>query len=184
MLNVKEQSVLLLSKSFESDAYLDEPARLIIRFSSDSVFVKLMQNMAKWGHWQHHMKHAKWQKRGQKRGQNEKLSVAMYYIPHICQQYHQYICREICHVEIFLNVTDMEKSEVSPHMEKFLISPHHRCGQIWNFSTSCMCVMWRMSPHKCKIYSVLLYNRFCHNLRCFVAKYVLLRFAHFCVEKI
>ena len=47
MLNVKEQSVLLLSKSFESDAYLDEPARLIIRFSSDSVFVKLMQNMAK-----------------------------------------------------------------------------------------------------------------------------------------
>ena len=64
MLNVKEQSVLLLSKSFESDAYLDEPARLIIRFSSDSVFVKLMQNMAKWGHWQHHMKHAKWQKRG------------------------------------------------------------------------------------------------------------------------
>ena len=24
-----------------------------------------MQNMAKWGHWQHHMKHAKWQKRGQ-----------------------------------------------------------------------------------------------------------------------
>ena len=30
----------------------------------------------------------------------------------------------------FLNVTDMEKSEVSPHMEKFPISPHHRCGQI------------------------------------------------------
>ena len=84
----------------------------------------------------------------------------------------------------FLNVTDMEKSEVSPHMEKFLNSPHHRCGQIWNFSTSCMCVMWRMSPHKCKIYFVLLYNRFCHNLRCFVAKYVLLWFAHFCVEKI
>ena len=49
----------------------------------------------------------------------------------------------------FLNVTDMEKSEVSPHMEKFLIHPHHICGQIWNFSTSCMCVMWRMSPHKC-----------------------------------
>ena len=56
--------------------------------------------------------------------------------------------------------------------------------QIWNFSTSCMCVMWRMSPHICKIYSVLLYNRCCHNLRCFVAKYVLLRFMHFCVEKI
>ena len=47
MHNVKEQSVLLLSKSFESDAYLDEPTRLIIRLSSDSVFVKLMQNMAK-----------------------------------------------------------------------------------------------------------------------------------------
>ena len=44
--------------------------------------------------------------------------------------------------------------------------------------------MWRMSPHICKIYSVLLYNRFCHNLCCFVAKYVLLRFTHFCVEKI
>ena len=41
-----------------------------------------------------------------------------------------------------------------------------------------------MSPHICKIYSVLLYNRFCHNLCCFVAKYVLLRFTHFCVEKI
>ena len=30
--------------------------------------------------------------------------------------------------------------------------------QIWNFSTSCMCVMWRMSPHKCEIYSVLFYK--------------------------
>ena len=69
-------------------------------------------------------------------------------------------------------------------MEKFIISPHHRCGQIWNFSISCMCVMWRMSPHKCKIYAVLLYNRFCHDLHCFVAKYFLLQFAHFCVEKI
>ena len=30
----------------------------------------------------------------------------------------------------FLNMIEMEKSEVSPHMEKFLNSPHHRCGQI------------------------------------------------------
>ena len=52
-----------------------------------------------------------------KKGQNEKLSVAMYYIPHICHQYHQYICREICHVEIFQ------------------ISKCDRYGEIWSFST-------------------------------------------------
>ena len=74
----------------------------------------------------------------------------------------------------FLNMTDVEKSEVSPHVEHFQMYPHDRGVEISNLSTYVMCVMWRMSPHKCKIYSVLLYNRFCHNLRCFVAKYVLL----------
>ena len=41
----------------------------------------------------------------------------MYYIPHICHLYHQYIWREICHVE------------------KFQISKCDRYGEIWSFST-------------------------------------------------
>ena len=41
----------------------------------------------------------------------------------------------------FLNVTDMEKSEVSPHVEQFQIYPHDRGGEILNFSTYGMCVM-------------------------------------------
>ena len=45
ILNVKQGTI---SVAFESNAYLDKSARLIIRFSSDSVLVKLMQNMAKW----------------------------------------------------------------------------------------------------------------------------------------
>ena len=47
-------------------------------------------------------------------------------IPHICHQYHQYICGEKSFVWRhfrFLNVTDAEKSEFSPHVGKFIISP-------------------------------------------------------------
>ena len=54
----------------------------------------------------------------------------------------------------FLNVTDVEKSEVSPHVEQFQIYPHDRGGEFLNFSIYGMCVMWRMYP--CKIDAVLL----------------------------
>ena len=67
----------------------------------------------------------------------------------------------------FLNMTDVEKSEVSPHVEHFQIYPHDRGVEISNLSTYVMCVMWRMSPHR-------LSNWFCFNLRCFVAVYAVL----------
>ena len=44
-------------------------------------------------------------------------------------------------------MTDVEKSEVSPHVEHFQIYPHDRGVEISNLSTYVMCVMWRMSPH-------------------------------------
>ena len=49
----------------------------------------------------------------------------------------------------FLNVTDVEESEVSPQVEQFQIYPHNRSGEILNFSTYDMCVM-------CKIDALLL----------------------------
>ena len=55
----------------------------------------------------------------------------------------------------FLLMTDVEKSEISPHLA---------CGN-------------------CKMYAVLLSNWFYYNLRTFVAKSVLMHFTHFCVEK-
>ena len=66
-----------------------------------------------------------------------------------------YLWRKICYMEKIQisNVTDVEKSEVSPHVEKFQILH--------------MCLMWRMFPHLC----------------CFIIKLVLSRFVHFCVEK-
>ena len=57
---------------------------------------------------------------------------------------------------IFLHMTDVEKSEISPHLA---------------------CVWCRKCLHICTIYAV------CYNLRTFVTKSVLLRFTHFCVEK-
>ena len=67
-------------------------------------------------------------------------------IPHICHicQYHQYICGEksvMWRNFRFLNVTNVEKSEVSPQVEQFQIYPHDRGGEILNFSTYGMCVM-------------------------------------------
>ena len=41
----------------------------------------------------------------------------------------------------FLNMTDVEKFEVSPQVEQFQIYPHDRGGEILNFSTYGMCVM-------------------------------------------
>ena len=41
---------------------------------------------------------------------------------------------------------------------------------------------WQTSPHE-QTNIFLLQNLFCRNLRCFVAKSVLLRFTRFCVEK-
>ena len=70
----------------------------------------------------------------------------------------------------FICMTDVEKSDISTHVELFQISPHERSGEIWNFSTSGMCMMWRMSLYM-------------YTLGCFVAKSVLSRFTHFCVEK-
>ena len=40
----------------------------------------------------------------------------------------------------FLNVTD----EVSPHVEQFQIYPHDRGGEIFNFSSYGICLMWRI----------------------------------------
>ena len=62
----------------------------------------------------------------------------------------------------FLHITDVEKSDVSPHLTRVW------CGE-------CLYI--------CTRYAVLLKNWFCRDLRCFVAKSVLLQFTHFCVEK-
>ena len=73
------------------------------------------------------------------------------WIPHIFHQYYQYICGEkICHGRNirFLDMTDVEKSKVSPHVEHFQIYPYDRGVEISNLSTYVMCVMWRMSPHR------------------------------------
>ena len=53
------------------------------------------------------------------------------------------------------------------HVEKLQISIHDICEEIGNFSTSGMCVMWRMFPHR-------------YNLCCFVVKSALSRFTLFC----
>ena len=74
-----------------------------------------------------------------------------YYIPHICHQYHQYICAEklvMWRNFRFLYMIDVEKSEVSPHVEHFQIYPNDRGVEISNLSTYVMCVMWIMSPHR------------------------------------
>ena len=62
----------------------------------------------------------------------------------------------------FLHMTDVEKSEVSPHLACVW------CGE-------CLYI------YTC--YAVLSKNWFCCDLRRFVAKSVLLRYTHFCVEK-
>ena len=44
--------------------------------------------------------------------------------------------------------------------------------------------MWRMSTHMCTRYAVLSKNWFCHDLRCFVAKFFVAIYAHLCREKL
>ena len=58
---------------------------------------------------------------------------------------------------------------VFQHVESFQISPHDSCGEIWRFSTSGMCMMWRMSLHM-------------YMLCCFVEKLVLSWFTLFVRE--
>ena len=74
----------------------------------------------------------------------------------------------ICHVETF---------QIPPHDRYIWNYPHQSGGEIWNFSTSIMCVMFRIFPPTlwfestmCTICGVLSQFRlFCCNLRCFVA---------------
>ena len=60
--------------------------------------------------------------------------------------------------------------------------PFERCGEIWNFSTSGMCEMRRMSPHvwdSCVFVVTLVLSQFTH----FCCKFVLSRFTNICVRK-
>ena len=62
----------------------------------------------------------------------------------------------------FLNVTNVEKSEVSPQVEQLQIYPHDRGGEILNFSTYGMCVICKVDVVFCKMafvasYAVLLW---------------------------
>ena len=58
-------------------------------------------------------------------------------------------------------MTIVGKLKISPHEEKYQMSPHDRCGEIWN-SPYMACVWCRKRRHICKIYAI-----FCHNLRAF-----------------
>ena len=79
----------------------------------------------------------------------------------------------------FLYLTDVEITEISPHVESFESSPHDICGAIWNILhyQQIMCTIYGVLSHFillcCKIsfiwiYAVLSQNRF-------VAIYALLR---------
>ena len=80
------------------------------------------------------------------------------------------------------------------HAKKVQMSPHVKCREIWHLSTLIMCVMWRMSSNHtqymlfccnlCCFCQIFFFYQICRNLRCFVAKSVLLRFTRFHVEKI
>ena len=59
-------------------------------------------------------------------------------------------------------MTIVGKLKISLHVEKFQMSPHDRCGEIWN-SSHMACVWCRRRCHICKIYAI-----FCHNLRAFM----------------
>ena len=101
----------------------------------------------------------------------------MYLIPHICHLYHLYIGGGKSIMWRNFIFPDLEKTAVSPHVDKLKKIPHDRGREIRNLST---CV-WRMSPNMsnlCCFVIKLVYR----DLRCFVAKYVFLRFTHFCVE--
>ena len=51
-------------------------------------------------------------------------------------------------------MTIVGKLKISPHVEKFQMSPHDRCGEIWN-SPHMACVWCRKRRHICKIYAIL-----------------------------
>ena len=72
----------------------------------------------------------------------------------------------------FLYITDVKISQISPHMEKFQMSPHDRSGKIWN-SPHLACVWCRKRRHICKIYDIFL------KKISFVKIYALCREIHF-----
>ena len=60
------------------------------------------------------------------------------------------------------------KLKVSPHVEKFQMSPHDRCGEIWN-SPHMACVWCRKRRHICKIHAI--FTRF-HVEKNWAQKYI------------
>ena len=67
-------------------------------------------------------------------------------------------------------MTIVGKLKISPHVEKFQMSPHDRCGEIWN-SPHMACVWCRKRCHICKIYAIyavlllnLLFTLFCREI--------------------
>ena len=76
-------------------------------------------------------------------------------------------------------MTYVEKSRIHPHVDKFQISSHDRCGKS------------EISFNMCSIYGILLHlklfllqNVFFWRFTLFCRKIGLLRFMCFCVEKI
>ena len=59
-------------------------------------------------------------------------------------------------------MTIVGKLKISPHVEKFQMSPHDRCGEIWN-SPHLACVWCRKRRHICHNLC-----NFCHNLGAFM----------------
>ena len=50
------------------------------------------------------------------------------------------------------------KLKISPHVKKFQMSPHDRCGKIWN-SPHMACVWCRKLRHICKIYAIFMWRK-------------------------
>ena len=78
--------------------------------------------------------------------------------PDICHGHHgRCPWRKICHVEKFhiLYMTNVEKSQISPHVEWFKISSHERCGEIW-YLLHCVYNLWYFVA----FYTVLLQNSY------------------------
>ena len=55
-------------------------------------------------------------------------------------------------------MTIVGKLKISPHVEKFQMSPHDRCGEIWN-SPHMACVWCRKRRHICKIYAIFMWRK-------------------------
>ena len=54
---------------------------------------------------------------------------------------------------IFPCMSIVGKLKISPHVEKFLMSPRDRCGEIRNYPHMA-CVWCKKRRHKCKIYAI------------------------------